>query len=49
MDAGYFIVEILNQALWREDSLAVAQGCQTGPSRCWSPCRHCVEANHRVP
>jgi hypothetical protein len=30
MDAGYFIVEILSQALWREDSLAVAQGCHDG-------------------
>ena len=25
--AGYFVVEVLSQTLWREDSLAVAQRC----------------------
>jgi sugar phosphate isomerase/epimerase len=28
--AGYFVVEILSQALWREDPLAVARRCHAG-------------------
>ena len=29
-DAGYFVVEVLSQTLWREDPLAVAQRCHAG-------------------
>ena len=28
--AGYFVVEVLSQALWREDPLAVARRCHAG-------------------
>jgi sugar phosphate isomerase/epimerase len=28
--AGYFVVEVLNQALWREEPLAVARRCHAG-------------------
>jgi sugar phosphate isomerase/epimerase len=28
--AGYFVVEVLSQALWRDDPLAVARRCQAG-------------------
>jgi sugar phosphate isomerase/epimerase len=28
--AGYFVVEVLSQALWRDDPLAVARRCHAG-------------------
>lgn len=45
--AGYFVVEVLSQALWREDPLAVARRCHAGAVKVRSPCRH--EGHRRAP